>query len=87
MSTREPPKVTVEGTEVILRQFGGRELSGHDLSTIRNDVARMTQAELAGEWGLSRAFLSSIENAEMPSRRVVDMYLGLLMRRFFFGRR
>lgn len=86
MSMREPAKVTVEGTEVILRQFGGRQLSGQDLSTIRNDVARMTQEELADAWGLSRTLLSRIENEDAPSMRSVDMYLGLLMRRFFFKR-
>lgn len=80
------PKVTEEGTEVIMRRFGDRPLTGRDLSTIRNDVVRMTQAELADEWGMSRTFVSRVENQDKPERRVTDMYLGLLMRRFFFNR-
>jgi hypothetical protein len=76
--------VTEEGAEVIMRRFGSKELSGHDLGAIRNDVLRLTQAELANEWGFSRTYVARIESEDKPSQRVADMYRGLLMRRFFF---
>jgi len=69
---------------VVLRRFGGRDLSGADLETIRQDVLGLTQEDVASQWNYSRTYISRMESAALTNQRIQDLYLGLLFRHFLY---
>lgn len=67
---------------VTLRRYGKRQLTGADLAEIRTNIFKLSQAELAREWGIGSVQLSVLEKATAPDLVVCDAYRGRLFLHF-----
>lgn len=67
---------------VTLRRYGKRQLTGADLAEIRTNIFKLSQTDLARDWGITQVELAGLEQAAAPDLIVCDAYRGRLFLHF-----
>jgi hypothetical protein len=71
--------------ELMIRCFGGAQLSGEQLAQIRHSVCGLSVDQVAKHWNIPKRRVAAMEKDAQPDIKTCDAYRGLLMGHLFLA--